>query len=120
MLGMDDRVVPIHPEEQEMLQKLGGEEHIIRYSQGYLLGGKLVVTEGPMKGLEGFVKWTDRHQRLAGIELFLLGRKVTVRMGVGILKKISEEPETGCRELRDGIKSPYRKPCNTEDDGVTT
>lgn len=89
MLGVDNSIVPIYPEEQEMLQKLGGEEHIIRYSEGYMLGEKLVVTDGPMKGMEGIVKWVDRHQRLAGIELFLLGRQVIVKMGVGVLKKVS-------------------------------
>lgn len=88
MLGVDDRIVPIHPEEQELLEKLGGEEHIIRYSEGYVANEKLVVTEGPMKGMEGLVKWTDRHQRIAGIEMDLLGQKVTVKMGIGILKRV--------------------------------
>lgn len=88
MLGVDDSIVPIYPEEQEMLQKLGGEEHVIRYSEGYILGEKLVVTEGPMKGMEGLVKWIDRHQRIAGIEIFLLGRQVTVKMGIGVLKRV--------------------------------
>lgn len=89
MLGVDESIVPIYREEQEMLQKLGGEEHVIRYSEGYMLGEKLIVTEGPMKGMEGYVKWTDRHQRIAGIELSLLGRNVAVKMGIGILKRVS-------------------------------
>ena len=54
---------------------------------------KLVVTDGPMKGMEGRVKWVDRHQRIAGIEVMLLGRKVMVKMGVGILKKVSDQPD---------------------------
>lgn len=90
MLGVDDRIVPIYPEEQELLEKLGGAEHVIRYSEGYMAGEKLVVTEGPMKGMEGRVKWTDRHQRIAGIEMFLLGHSITVKMGVGILKRVPE------------------------------
>lgn len=90
MLSVDDKIVPIYPEEQELLQKLGGAGHVIRYSEGYMAGEKLVVTDGPMKGMEGLVKWTDRHQRIAGIEMDLIGQKVTVRMGVGILKRISE------------------------------
>lgn len=89
MLGVDDSIVPIYPEEQEMLQRLGGEEHVIRYSEGYMLGEKLIVTEGPMKGMEGYVKWVDRHQRIAGIEIFLLGRQLIVKMGIGVLKRVS-------------------------------
>lgn len=91
MLGVDDRIVPIYPEEQELLARLGGEEHIIRYSEGYTLNDKLVVTDGPMKGMEGRVKWVDRHQRIAGIEVMLLGRKVIVKMGVGVLKRVSDQ-----------------------------
>lgn len=91
MLGVDDQIVPIYPEEQELLERLGGAEHVIRYSEGYTVNEKLIVTEGPMKGMEGRVKWTDRHQRIAGIEVMLLGRKVIVKMGVGILKKVSED-----------------------------
>lgn len=93
MLGVDDRIVPIYPEEQEMLERLGGKEHIIRYSEGYTLNDKLIVTDGPMKGMEGRVKWTDRHQRLAGIEVMLLGHKVVVKMGVGILKRVSDQTD---------------------------
>lgn len=89
MLGADGSIIPVYPEEQEMLQKLGGEEHVIRYSEGYMLGDRLVVTEGPMKGMEGFVKWVDRHQRIAGIEVFLLGRQLIVKMGIGVLKRVS-------------------------------
>lgn len=88
MLSVDESIVPIYPEEQEMLQKLGGEEHIIRYSEGYMSGEKLVVTDGPMKGMEGIVKWTDRHQRIAGIEVSLLGRNIVIKMGIGILKRV--------------------------------
>ena len=58
------------------------------------MNDKLVVTDGPMKGMEGRVKWVDRHQRIAGIEVMLLGRKVMVKMGVGILKKVSDQPTT--------------------------
>ena len=89
MLGVDGDIVPIYPEEQELLEKLGGEEHLIRYSEGYLLNERLVVTEGPLQGMEGLVKWVDRHQRIAGIEVFLLGRKVVVKMGVGVLRRVA-------------------------------
>jgi len=92
MLGVDDRIAPIYPDEQELLERLGGAEHVIRYSEGYTVNDKLVVTDGPMKGMEGRVKWVDRHQRIAGIEVMLLGRKVMVKMGVGILKKVSDQP----------------------------
>lgn len=90
MLGVDGKIVPIYPEEQELLEKLGGKEHVIRYSEGYMFNEKLVVTDGPMKGMEGRVKWMDRHQRIAGIEISIFDRKIIVKMSVGILKRVSE------------------------------
>lgn len=37
ILGIDVGIVSIYPEKQEMLQRLGSEEHVIRYSEGYML-----------------------------------------------------------------------------------
>lgn len=102
MLGVNDQVVPIYPEEEERLKRLGGPEHVIRYSEGYMLNERLIVTDGPMKGMEGQVKWTDRHQRLAGVEVLLLGRKVVVKMGIGILKRISESSNMNKKVLECG------------------
>ncbi|MBQ8956088.1 MAG: antiterminator LoaP [Lachnospiraceae bacterium] len=88
MLGVGDEIVPISQEEEELLRKLGGDEHVIRYSTGFVAGDRLIVTEGPLAGHEGEVKWVDRHQRLAGIEIELMGQMVTIRLGCEVLKKL--------------------------------
>ncbi|MBQ9361451.1 MAG: antiterminator LoaP [Lachnospiraceae bacterium] len=90
MLGVGDEVVPIRQDEEDLLRSLGGEEHVIRYSVGFVTGDRLIVTEGPLAGHEGEVKWIDRHQRLAGIETELMGQIVTIRLGCEVLKKLPE------------------------------
>ena len=88
VLGVGDEMTPIREEEAALLDRLGGDDHIVTCSVGYKEGDRLVVTKGPMYGLEGLVKWTDRHRRMAGIEVDLLGRKIIVKLGVEILNKI--------------------------------
>ena len=90
MLGVGEEIAPIRREEEELLKSLGGEEHVIRYSVGFVVGDRLIITEGPLAGHEGEVKWIDRHQRLAGIETELMGQQVTIRLGCEVLKKLPE------------------------------
>ena len=93
VLKTGDEVVPVWPEEEAFLKRLGGKEHIAGYSQGYIEGERLVVTEGAMKGFEGSIKRIDRHHRLVTIEAPLLGRIVEVQLGLGIVKRVEDETE---------------------------
>ena len=88
MLGVGDDIVPIRQEEEELLLKLGGNEHLIRFSLGFVVGDRLMVTDGPLKGLEGRVKWIDRHQRVVGMESDLMGTSVPIKVGCEIVKRI--------------------------------
>ncbi len=90
VLATGEDMTAIRPEEEAFLRKLGGEDHIARYSEGYLVGERLVVTEGAMKGYEGEVRRLDRHHRLVTIEVPLLGRMVEVELGLGVLKRVQE------------------------------
>lgn len=93
VLKIGDDVVPIEPEEEEFLKLLGGKEHVAEYSEGYLEGEKLIVTEGAMQGFEGKVKRLDRHRRLVTIEVQLLGRLVEIQLGLGVVRRVAEEEE---------------------------
>ena len=72
---------------QTVLRKLGGDEHVVRYSEGYIEGDKLVVTSGPLKDFEGNVKKVLRHKRLVVVEVPLLGRTVEVTVGMGVVER---------------------------------
>lgn len=88
VLRTGDEMTPIQKEEEEYLRKLGGEEHVVKYSEGYIEGDKLVVTSGPLKDFEGKVKKILRHKRLVVMEFSLLGQTVEVTLGLGVIKKI--------------------------------
>lgn len=87
ILRVGEKMTPINPEEEACLRRLGGEEHIVKYSEGYIEGEKLVVTSGPLKDFEGKVKKILRHKRLVVMEVPLLGQVVEVTLGLGVVER---------------------------------
>ena len=87
VLRTGDEMTPIQKEEEEYLRKLGGDEHVVKYSEGYIEGDKLVVTSGALRDFEGKVKKVLRHKRLVVVEVLLHGKEVEVTLGLGIVEK---------------------------------
>lgn len=87
LLKTGEEITSLYPEEEAYLKKLGDEEHVVRYSEGFLEGDKLVVTSGALKNYEGQIKKVLRHKRLVVLEVPLLGRKVEVTLGLGVVEK---------------------------------
>ena len=87
VLRTGDEMTSIQKEEEEYLRKLGGEEHVVKYSEGYIEGDKLVVTSGPLKDFEGRIKKILRHKRLVVMEFSLLGQTVEVTLGLGVVDR---------------------------------
>lgn len=88
LLEFDEVITPIRPEEEEYLKILGGEEHIVRYSEGYRDGDRIEITSGAFAGYTGEIKKLDRHNRQAKITLTLFGQPTDVEIGLGIVKSI--------------------------------
>lgn len=87
VLRTGEEMTPIQKEEEEYLRRLGGEDHVVKYSEGYMEGDKLVVTFGPLKDFAGKVKKVLRHKRLVVMEVPLLGRTVEVTLGMGVVER---------------------------------
>ena len=87
VLRTGEEMTPIQKEEEEYLRRLGGEDHVVKYSEGYMEGDKLVVTSGPLKDFAGKVKKVLRHKRLVVMEVPLLGRTVEVTLGMGVVER---------------------------------
>ena len=87
LLKTGEEITPLYPEEEAYLKKLSDEEHVVRYSEGYLEGDRLVITSGALRDYEGQIKKVLRHKRLVVLEVPLLGRKVEVTLGLGVVEK---------------------------------
>lgn len=90
LLKTGEEITPLYREEEEYLKGLQDKDHVVRYSEGYLEGDRLTVTAGALRGYEGKIKKILRHKRLVVLEVSLLGRKVEVTLGLGIVEKKPE------------------------------
>lgn len=88
ILGDGSEFVPIKDEEKALLQRLGNEMYVMEMSIGYLVGERVIILSGPMKGMEGMIKRIDRHKRLAVLNVEMFGRWVDVMVGVEIVERI--------------------------------
>ncbi len=87
MLGYGQEIVPLYPEEEEFLKKLGGEKQVVEYSMGIMENDQILVTSGPLQGMEGCIKRVDRHKRMAWLEIEMMGRLVEAKVGLEIVEK---------------------------------
>ena len=87
VLKVGERIVPIYPEEEARLRRLCADAHVAKYSEGYIEGDTLVITDGALKDFEGKVKKILRHKRLVVMEIPLLGQSVEVTLGLGVVSR---------------------------------
>lgn len=74
--------------DRAFLSKLLNEEECIEMSYGYIKGSSIIVTDGPMIGLEGLIKKVNRHKMLATIETSIFGDIREVTVGLEIISKM--------------------------------
>lgn len=84
-------VSPITKEEQDFLQAAMDGDHVVHYSEGFIIGNQAVITKGPLKNLKGCIRSVDRHRRVAKLEVMLYGRPTPMEVGFGAFARVSEE-----------------------------
>lgn len=93
VLQNDEIFLPISPEEEKFLQRFLETEEVLPESYGVKEGDKVRILEGPLVGMEGLIKFIDRHKRMAVLEAELFGRRVEMKMGLEVVnsEKNTEE-----------------------------
>lgn len=87
LIGTGQEIVPITDEERQFLVSFGGEDQIVEMSEGIIEQSKVIVTSGPLRGKEGYIKKIDRHKRKAWLEVPMFGRVQDVQVGLEIVEK---------------------------------
>lgn len=87
LIGAGNEIVALTDPEVEFLMKFGGEEQIVRMSEGIIENSKVIVQSGPLQGMEAYIRKIDRHKRKAWLELELFGRVQRVEVGLEIFAK---------------------------------
>ncbi len=88
LLGDDEGPIPLYEQEVEFLEKYTNQEHVLEMSAGEMIGDKLIVTDGALKGYEGKVVHFDRHRRMVTLEIELFGRVVNMTVGMEIVRRV--------------------------------
>lgn len=60
------------------------DRYIAEESKGFIVGDKIFIYSGPLKGRESIIKKIDRHKRRAEIEMICLGdiRRISVSLEI--------------------------------------
>ena len=73
--------------ERKRLEYLFRGKRCLEHSVGYMVCDKITIKSGPLIGREGEIKYINRHNRSAIIELEMFGTKVEVKVGLEIIYK---------------------------------
>lgn len=88
VLGNNEVFIPLNDEEVAWLNAFTGNgRRVIEMSEGIVEGSKVIVLRGPLVGHEAEIKRIDRHRRMAELEVSMLGRMKTIRLGLEIISK---------------------------------
>ena len=88
VLGNNEVFIPLNDEEVAWLNAFtGGDRRVIEMSEGIVEGNKVIVLRGPLRGHEAEIKRIDRHRRMDELEVSMLGRMKTIRLGLEIISK---------------------------------
>lgn len=88
LLGTGLTPIPLSDGETEFLKNILNTEHVAEFSVGFIEGDRLIIESGAMKGMEGMVKKIDRHKRTALLEVEMFGRKVDMKLGLEVVRKV--------------------------------
>ncbi len=87
ILKTGDAITPVSAKEEAFIKRLIGKDKVAEISVGYIEGDKLIVSEGPLMGMEALVKKIDRHKRIAVLQVEMFGSATEVTMGLEVLSK---------------------------------
>ena len=77
-----DDVIALNNSERLFLEKMFGDQNVIKHSVGNIHNSVLKIDEGPLVGLEERITKIDRHKRLAFLDFPMLGNKMKVPLEV--------------------------------------
>lgn len=86
--------IALPTEERKRLEFLLKGKRYIEHSVGYIVGDKICIEYGPMRGMEGAIKRLDRHNRKATIEIDMFGTKTSAVVALELVARV-ESNEVG-------------------------
>lgn len=88
LLGNDDAFIPLSDDEIRWLNAFTDlKDRVVKMSEGIIEGDRVIVLNGPLMNREGLISKVDRHKRIAYLDIPMMGRIKTVKVGLEIVRK---------------------------------
>lgn len=87
VLRAGEEFTPLKEEEEKAFLSLFGDKHNVGMSKGIIQDGKLHILEGPLTGREDDIIRIDRHKKTAILQMRILGKFITVKVGLEVTEK---------------------------------
>lgn len=88
ILTMGETFVPLSDDDRSWIERWTAEgDRTIPMSVAYKEGDRIVVTEGPLKGMEAMITQIKRRQNLAKIEIHAGAITIRTTVGLAVLPK---------------------------------
>ena len=79
--------IALSQKEEELIRHLTDERDNVGVSTGVIRDGRLLVIDGPLKGLEKYVVKIDRHKMKAQVEMLLFGEIRHFNLGLCVVER---------------------------------
>jgi transcriptional antiterminator NusG len=86
MLKDKSGLLEIHEHEIHIINKLMGNSEIIETSSVMFDGPRIIVVDGPLKGLEGLIEEVDKRKGRAKVRLNLIGAPRVVDLSISMIQ----------------------------------
>jgi transcriptional antiterminator NusG len=87
ILKDDKELYRIHPDEMRIISRLMIDGELIGISNVFRKGDSIVITDGPLLGMEGLIQSIDYRKGRARVCLSFLGDKRTVDLGIKVISQ---------------------------------
>ncbi len=88
LLGDSDGPQQIDEQEIKVIKGLISQNELIGFSSIYVNNGRIIVSEGPLLGLEGYIKALDKRKGRVKVMLNLLGETRVVELSVSMVQPV--------------------------------
>lgn len=101
LLKMGESFVPLASDERAWIEALTNKgSRCVGMSVGVMEGEHVAVLSGPLRGHEARITNVNRHKNLAFVELEICGRRVAIKVGLGIVGRREDIPASKGDSLR--------------------
>ena len=87
-LTLDKYFLEVKEEEISKILLLVDSKGLIELSKAFMANDKVVITEGPLFGMEGMIKKIDKRKGRAKVDFSINENRLLIELGIEIIRKV--------------------------------